>query len=244
MREADRRMYADENGRHGSAANRARPYCSACRRTPPDLGEHINSVASLTDKVGRELPHERRGPDGALAGRRTARHRQSRRTRRDPRQARATRRRRMGLHAPPHDHRRTHPRRRPRLNDAAASSALASSASTAPDSRPLTGADIPLGARIIAVCDAYDAMVSDRPYRPRDPDGGRCRSSSSARAGRSIPVSSTPSCRAHHGGAIERPAKCATKTLPRIATPTTRAYERQGPAGPAPGDGETPMGPR
>jgi HD-GYP domain-containing protein (c-di-GMP phosphodiesterase class II) len=23
----------------------------------------------------------------------------------------------------------------------------------------------PLGARIIAVCDAYDAMVSDRPYR-------------------------------------------------------------------------------
>jgi HD-GYP domain-containing protein (c-di-GMP phosphodiesterase class II) len=24
---------------------------------------------------------------------------------------------------------------------------------------------IPLGARVIAVCDAYDAMVSDRPYR-------------------------------------------------------------------------------
>jgi diguanylate cyclase (GGDEF)-like protein len=29
----------------------------------------------------------------------------------------------------------------------------------------LAGEDIPLGARIIAVCDAYDAMVSDRPYR-------------------------------------------------------------------------------
>jgi two-component system, cell cycle response regulator len=26
---------------------------------------------------------------------------------------------------------------------------------------------IPLGARIIAVCDAYDAMVSNRPYRSR-----------------------------------------------------------------------------
>jgi HD-GYP domain-containing protein (c-di-GMP phosphodiesterase class II) len=25
--------------------------------------------------------------------------------------------------------------------------------------------EIPLGARVIAVCDAYDAMVSDRPYR-------------------------------------------------------------------------------
>jgi len=29
----------------------------------------------------------------------------------------------------------------------------------------LAGANIPLGARIVAVCDAYDAMVSDRPYR-------------------------------------------------------------------------------
>jgi diguanylate cyclase (GGDEF)-like protein/putative nucleotidyltransferase with HDIG domain len=30
----------------------------------------------------------------------------------------------------------------------------------------LTGADIPLGARIVAVCDAYRAMVEERPYRP------------------------------------------------------------------------------
>ena len=29
----------------------------------------------------------------------------------------------------------------------------------------LAGTDIPLGARIIAVCDAYDAMTSERPYR-------------------------------------------------------------------------------
>jgi diguanylate cyclase (GGDEF)-like protein len=29
----------------------------------------------------------------------------------------------------------------------------------------LAGTDIPLGARIVAVCDAYDAMVSDRSYR-------------------------------------------------------------------------------
>jgi HD-GYP domain-containing protein (c-di-GMP phosphodiesterase class II) len=27
------------------------------------------------------------------------------------------------------------------------------------------GEDIPLGARIVAVCDAYDAIVADRPYR-------------------------------------------------------------------------------
>ena len=32
----------------------------------------------------------------------------------------------------------------------------------------LAGADIPLGARIIAICDAFDAMISDRPYsRPK-----------------------------------------------------------------------------
>jgi HD-GYP domain-containing protein (c-di-GMP phosphodiesterase class II) len=34
----------------------------------------------------------------------------------------------------------------------------------------LAGTDIPLGARIIAVCDAYAAMTADRPHRPaRDP---------------------------------------------------------------------------
>ena len=31
----------------------------------------------------------------------------------------------------------------------------------------LAGEQIPLGARIIAVCDAFDAMTSDRPYRKR-----------------------------------------------------------------------------
>jgi len=33
----------------------------------------------------------------------------------------------------------------------------------------LRGADIPLAARIVAVCDAYDAMISDRPYRAAMP---------------------------------------------------------------------------
>jgi diguanylate cyclase (GGDEF)-like protein len=30
----------------------------------------------------------------------------------------------------------------------------------------VAGREIPLAARVIAVCDAYDAMISDRPYRP------------------------------------------------------------------------------
>jgi HD-GYP domain-containing protein (c-di-GMP phosphodiesterase class II) len=29
----------------------------------------------------------------------------------------------------------------------------------------VAGADIPIGARIVAVCDSFDAMTSDRPYR-------------------------------------------------------------------------------
>ena len=34
----------------------------------------------------------------------------------------------------------------------------------------LIGTDIPIGARILAVVDCYDALTSDRPYRPRLPD--------------------------------------------------------------------------
>jgi HD-GYP domain-containing protein (c-di-GMP phosphodiesterase class II) len=33
----------------------------------------------------------------------------------------------------------------------------------------LQGEEIPLGARIVAVCDAYDAMISERPYRAARP---------------------------------------------------------------------------
>ena len=33
----------------------------------------------------------------------------------------------------------------------------------------LAGDDIPLGARIITICDAYDAMTNERPYRPARP---------------------------------------------------------------------------
>src|SRR6185503_10877817 len=35
----------------------------------------------------------------------------------------------------------------------------------------LKGTDIPIGARILAVVDCFDALTSDRPYRPRLPDG-------------------------------------------------------------------------
>ena len=34
----------------------------------------------------------------------------------------------------------------------------------------LRGTDIPIGARILAIVDCFDALTSDRPYRPRLPD--------------------------------------------------------------------------
>ena len=51
-------------------------------------------------------------------------------------------------------------RRRPRSSARATSATTA--AATPTGSR---GEEIPLGARIVAVCDAYDAMITDRPYR-------------------------------------------------------------------------------
>jgi hypothetical protein len=77
-------------------------------------------------------------------------------------------RRGVGVHAPPHTDRRAHPRRRARTGPAARlvrSSHEAWDGSGYPDA--LAGVDIPLGARIIAVCDSFDAMISDRPTRPR-----------------------------------------------------------------------------
>jgi hypothetical protein len=45
---------------------------------------------------------------------------------------------------------------------------------TARDTRRLArGEDIPIGARIIAVVDCFDALTSDRPYRPRLDDRAR-----------------------------------------------------------------------
>ena len=44
----------------------------------------------------------------------------------------------------------------------------------------LEGAEIPLGARIIAACDAYEAMTADRPYSPALSPAGRSPSSPSA----------------------------------------------------------------
>ena len=54
--------------------------------------------------------------------------------------------------------------------------------------RGLKGEEIPLGARIFAVADAFDAMTFDRPYSKASPSRRPRPRSSAARAGTSTPT--------------------------------------------------------
>ncbi len=72
----------------------------------------------------------------------------------------------MGPHPPAHGRRSANPGRLPALGPVGPlvrSSHERWDGQGYPDR--LSGSEIPLGARIIAVCDSYDAMTSDRRYR-------------------------------------------------------------------------------
>ena len=58
----------------------------------------------------------------------------------------------------------------------------------------LAGEDIPIGARILSVVDCYDALTSDRPYRPRLSHDRASRWCSSGAARCTNPRSRTRSC--------------------------------------------------
>ena len=132
-----------------------------------ELHEHVEDVADLVGAVGREL-----GLDDAelLEVRRAAALHDIGKVAIPDAILHAPRkldRGRVGVHAPAHDHRRAdHPRRARAGRRRRASSAPATSAGTAPATRTgSSGEEIPLGARIVAVCDTYDAIVTDRAYR-------------------------------------------------------------------------------
>ena len=54
--------------------------------------------------------------------------------------------------------------------------------------RPLVGEQIPLGSRIVAVCDAYEAMTTNRPYRQAVTDADACRELRAAAGGQFDPA--------------------------------------------------------
>ena len=130
LRDADRRMYADKNGLRGSAGGQSAAVLPrVLTERDPDLGDHVDSVTALTEKVGVEL--------GMSEEDRTT----------------------LWQAAALHDS-------APAL---AAAARLVRSSHERFDGKgypdQLAGDEIPLGARIVAVCDACDAMISDRPYR-------------------------------------------------------------------------------
>jgi two-component system, cell cycle response regulator len=167
LRIADRRMYAEKNGRRASAGGQSTAVLlRVIAERNPDLGEHVDGVALLAEQTAVEL--------GMSSEQRTA-----------VRQAAVLHD--IGKAAVPDAilekpgpldedewaFMRRHTIIGERIMQAAPSLSAAAplvrsshesfDGSGYPDR--LAGEDIPLGARIIAVCDAYDAMTSDRPYR-------------------------------------------------------------------------------
>jgi diguanylate cyclase (GGDEF)-like protein len=165
---ADRRMYARKGGHRMSARRQSRDVLlSTLSERQPDLRHHLHEVAELALAVGRELGMNPEELDEL---------------------ARAAELRDLGKIAIP-DAILSKPGA---LNEAewafmrrhtvVGERILLSAPALRPVARlvrssherfdgsgypdGLAGEDIPLGARIVAVCDAYEAMTSDRPYRP------------------------------------------------------------------------------
>ena len=167
LRIADQRMYAQKNAGRMSASRQTKDVLlSALAERNPELRVHLGGVADLAE---------------ATAARPAARHDEVEQVRHAAElhdvgkvaipdailiKPGAARRRRVGLHPPAHADRRADRRPpRPRSRGSRRSSARATSAGTAPAiPTAWPASEIPLGARIIAVADAFHAMTSPRPY--------------------------------------------------------------------------------
>ena len=146
-----------EPRRPAARAGRAQPRAGRAHQRRGRAGRGRGAAPGARHRADRPHPPRRRA----------ARRGQDGDPRRDPRQARRARRRRVGVHPPPHDHRRAHRRGRARPAPGRRPRALQPRAlgRRRLPRRASSGEDIPLGARIVSVCDAFDAMVADRPYR-------------------------------------------------------------------------------
>ena len=160
-------MYAEKNGLRGSAGGQsAAVLLRVLTERHPDIGNHVDSVAALTDKVGLELGMTEE--DRTTLWQAAALHDIGKAAVPDAI---------LDKPAPLDDDEWEFMRRHTVIGERILDGAPALTAAARlvrsshehfdgngyPDR--LAGAGIPLGARIVAVCDAYDAMVSDRPYR-------------------------------------------------------------------------------
>ncbi len=164
---ADRRMYAQKDGRRPSPARQSGDVLlTTLREREPELHAHLNGVAELSMAVARRLGMLAEDLDEV---------------------SRAAELHDVGKIAIPEailrkpgpldDEEWSFMRRHTMIGERilSAAPALVPVARIVRSSHErwdgagypdgLAGDDIPIGARIVAVCDAYDAMVSDRPYR-------------------------------------------------------------------------------
>jgi two-component system cell cycle response regulator len=165
---ADQRMYANKNSVRVSATEQSSNLLlTAVLEHDPELGDHIRGVAEIAVELGRSL----RLPAGELETVRIAAmlHDIGKLAIPEPILAKP---------GPLDDDEwvfiRNHPLIGERIVRAATSLAPASElirwsherfdGTGYPDG--LRGDEIPIGSRIIAVCDAFDAMLSERPYSP------------------------------------------------------------------------------
>jgi two-component system, cell cycle response regulator len=167
LRDADRRMYAEKNGLRGSAGGQsAEVLLRVLTERHPGLGEHVDSVAGLTDKVALELAMT--AEDRTTLWQAASLHDIGKAAVPD-----AILDKPGPLDDDEWEFMRRHTLIGERILDGAPALAAAARLVRSSHERfdghgypdELAGDEIPLGARIIAVCDAYDAMVSDRPYR-------------------------------------------------------------------------------
>jgi two-component system, cell cycle response regulator len=165
---ADQRMYEDKNSRRTDGSARiAAVLLRALHERRPDLGDHHAGVARLAEGVARrlglpadELAQVRMAAAlhdiGKLAISDSILDKPTELD--DPERERIRRHTGIGARILAAD-----PALRPVARMVRHSTERWDGAGY-PDG--LAGADIPLGARIISVCDAWDAMLAERPYRP------------------------------------------------------------------------------
>jgi diguanylate cyclase (GGDEF)-like protein len=164
---ADRRMYAEKAGARRSADEQSRDVLlKALEEHHPDLGDHVHDVGLLAEAVaeelgltGQQLHHVRQAAELHDIGKVAV--------------PRAILDKPGKLDAEEWDFIARHTLIGERILGAAlalrpvARLVRSSHERYDGDGYPdgLRGEEIPLGARIVTVCDAYDAMTSDRPYQ-------------------------------------------------------------------------------
>ena len=158
------RVTAEVVGAHGVIAALA----NAVEAKDSTTEMHCQRLAGLAHQLGMRAGPRAGDAQGPRVRGAAPRHRQDRRVRRDPHQARPADAARSGRDAPAPADRRAHLRAPrdggPVLGPIVRHHHERWDGAGYPDG--LRGEAIPIGARIVGLVDAYDAIIHDRPYRP------------------------------------------------------------------------------